>query len=262
MTRWERSKIVQLIHSSILTVVFTLLLLATISTPITGWSYLTVEGNGNTVTLGTFGWCRTGGEAGDYCSRRTVGYDVQLAVLLTFPEKNGMTVRGWYNLASNGLLAVAITCALAGLGALTSITGKTAFSLIWSSLLGILTSMLAAGCLGLNVLLFGALKRDLLAGGATSASYGKATYFVFAAAALSLTLPIMVAIDCCSGMIKRWRHKGSYSKLDQPRNTARESTYRSSDYELPVFDDQQTTVSELGPRKEPSGVRTAVTGVV
>ncbi|BEJ14548.1 hypothetical protein CspHIS471_0403150 [Cutaneotrichosporon sp. HIS471] len=262
MTRWERSKIVTIIHASILTVVFTLLLLATISTPITGWSYLTVEGNGNTVTLGTFGWCRTGGAAGDYCSSRKVGYNVQEAVLLTFPEKSGTTVGGWYNLASNGLLAVTITCALAGLGALTSITGRTAFALIWSSILGILTSMIAAACLALNVVLFGGLKRELLAGGATSASYGQATYFVFAAAALSLTLPIMVAIDCCSGMIKRWRHKGSYSKLDQPRNTARDSTYRSSDYELPVFDDQQTTVSELGPRKEQSGIKTTVTGVV
>lgn len=71
-------------------------------------AYLTVEGNGYKTTLGTLGWCRTGGKAGDFCSPRGVGYNVQEAVLLTFPERSGASVREWFNTASNGLIAVPI----------------------------------------------------------------------------------------------------------------------------------------------------------
>ncbi|GMK58727.1 hypothetical protein CspeluHIS016_0601690 [Cutaneotrichosporon spelunceum] len=243
MQRWERSTVAKILHSAVLCGVFTFLLLATLSTPILGWSYLTVEGNGSTVSLGTFGWCRAGGKAGDFCSGGKVGYDVQQAVLLTFPEKSGTTVRGWYNAASNGLLGVPIGCGLAGIAALASIMGKSAFAVIWATIFGILTCLIATGNLILNVLLFGGLKRELVAGGVTSASYGKAYYFVLIGCAVSTASPLMVALDCCAGRVKRWRHKGDYNKLETSGNSARDSTYRTSAYELPIFDAGQNNVT-------------------
>ncbi|CAK9787014.1 hypothetical protein CC85DRAFT_288287 [Cutaneotrichosporon oleaginosum] len=268
MARWERSGIASIVHTAVLCGVFVLLLLATLSIPILHWAYLTVEGNGYTVTLGTFGWCRTGGKAGDFCSGRSMGYNVQEAVLLTFPERSGVTVREWFNMASNGLIAIAVTAGIAGLATLTSLLGKTSFALIWSTLLGMITCVLATGCVILNGILFTALKRDVLLGGATSATLGMGYWFVIGACAGSFVVPVLAVIECCAGQIKRWREpKGEYVKIDTPAENTRNSTYRQSAYELPLFDlgqaqQAQANIGELGTRTDapanPSPVRTSV----
>jgi hypothetical protein len=89
----------------------------------------------------------------------------------------------------------------------------------------------------LNLLLFGELRREVLAKGATSASFGMAYWFVIGACVGAVVVPILAIIECCAGRIKRWRQpKGEYIKIDTPGESQRNSTYRQSAYELPLFD--------------------------
>lgn len=139
-----------------------------------------------------------------------------------------------------------LTPGVAGLAALTSLLGKSAAALIWSTLLGILTTILSLGAVILNATLWPPLRRDALSSGATSASYGSPIRFVIASLALSALAPIIAGIEACAGCIKRRHERGKYVPVGE-QGGKRGSTYRQSAYELPLHVDLSRPVDPIRP---------------
>ncbi len=130
--------------------------------------------------------------------------------------------------------------------------------MIWSTLLGIITALFAIALVILNLLLFGELRREVLSKGATSATFGMAYWFVIGACVGAIVVPILAITECCAGRIKRWRQpKGEYVKIDTPGDSQRNSTYRQSAYELPLFDmGDAHREREMGVLVDSAGART------
>lgn len=130
-----------------------------------------------------------------------------------------------------------LTPGAAGLAGLTSLLGQSLAALIWSTLLGLLTCLLALGAVILNAVLWPQLRRDALAAGATSATYGAPVRFVIAGLALSALVPLIAAVEACAGYVKRRQDRGKYVQIGEGQAGKRGSTYRQSAYELPLHVD-------------------------
>lgn len=140
------------------------------------------------------------------------------------------------DLYADPLARVLTVSGAAALAALTSLLGKSMFALIWSTILGLLTCLLAVGSVIVHFLMWPALKRDALAAGASAASFGLPYWFVIAGGAASIVVPVLALVECCTGKCKARRGRGKRGDYVKVGGGSRDSTYRESTYELPVFD--------------------------